>query len=160
VDFLYSLCSTALTDPRSSVIVMLFRNSVWPPSWGIGPFRRLHDRGSSVSIIMSDYRLDDRATGVQFPAVSTSDLRTTQPPIQRVSGVLLTGVKRGRVVTLTNHPIQCWVQEWVGALFFSPCRLHGGSGIALIYFTLSCIDNTILAFVWRDWGKQRKTQSG
>jgi hypothetical protein len=37
-------------------------------------------------------------------AVSRSALRSTQPPILWVPGVLSPGVKRGRSVTLTTHP--------------------------------------------------------
>jgi hypothetical protein len=60
-------------------------------------------RGSSVSIV-SGYGLDDRAIEVRSPAGAKSifplALGPTQPPVQWVSGV-----KRGRGVTLTNHPL-------------------------------------------------------
>jgi hypothetical protein len=41
-----------------------------------------------------------------FPlaSVSRSALRPTQPPAQRVPGVLSPGLKRGRGVTVTTHP--------------------------------------------------------
>jgi hypothetical protein len=52
---------------------------------------------------VSDYGLDDRAIGVRFPAggsgffpldsVSSPALGPTQPPVQRVPGVLSPGVK-------------------------------------------------------------------
>jgi hypothetical protein len=67
-------------------------------------------RGSSGSI-MSDYGLDDRGSipdrgrGFFFLApASRPALGPAQPPIQWVPGVLSTGVKRGRGVTLTTHP--------------------------------------------------------
>jgi hypothetical protein len=42
-----------------------------------------------------------------FPLTSMSRpaLRPTQPPVQWVLGVLFPGVKRGRDVTLTTHPL-------------------------------------------------------
>jgi hypothetical protein len=67
--------------------------------------------GSSVSIV-SNYGLDDRAIEVRslaeakdFPldSVSRQALRSTQPPVQWVPGVLSPGVKRGQGVTLTTH---------------------------------------------------------
>jgi hypothetical protein len=70
-------------------------------------------RGSSVSIV-SDYGLDDREIGVRSPSetkdfslafVSRLALGPTRPPIQWVPGVLSPGIKRGRGVTLTTHPI-------------------------------------------------------
>jgi hypothetical protein len=73
----------------------------------------LGSRGSSVSIV-SGYGLDDRAIEVRSPAgarissltsVSRPALGPTQPPVQWVPGVLSLGVKRGRGVTLTTHPI-------------------------------------------------------
>jgi hypothetical protein len=73
----------------------------------------LKRRGLSVSIV-SDYGLDDWAIGVRSPAgqrifplssVSRPALRPTQPPVQWVPGVLFPGLKRGRGVTLTTHPI-------------------------------------------------------
>jgi hypothetical protein len=63
---------------------------------------------------VSDYGLDDRATGVRslagvkriFPLASVSRpaLGPTQPPVQWVPGVLSPGLKRGQGVTLTTHP--------------------------------------------------------
>jgi hypothetical protein len=69
--------------------------------------------GSSDSIV-SDYGLDDRAIEVRspaeargFPLTSGSGpaLGSTQAPVQLVPGVISPGVKRGRSVTLTTHPI-------------------------------------------------------
>jgi hypothetical protein len=70
-------------------------------------------RGSSASI-GSDYGLDYRDNEVRSPAegrgffplvsVCRPALRSSQPPVQRVPGVLSPGVKHGRVVTLTTHP--------------------------------------------------------
>jgi hypothetical protein len=63
---------------------------------------------------VADYGLDDRAIGVRFPAgarifplssVSRPALGPTQPPVQWVPGALSPGVKRGRGVMLTTHPI-------------------------------------------------------
>jgi hypothetical protein len=65
---------------------------------------------SSVSIV-SDYGLDDRGSipgrDRIFPLASVSRpaLRPTEPPVQWVLGVLSPGVKRGRGVNLTTHPI-------------------------------------------------------
>jgi hypothetical protein len=71
--------------------------------------------GSSVSIV-SDYSLDDLWSGVlslievkDFSSAfgSRPALGPTQPPVQWVpgGGVLSPGLKRGRGVTLTTHPI-------------------------------------------------------
>jgi hypothetical protein len=69
--------------------------------------------GSSGSVV-SDYGLDDRAIEVRSPTeaedfplapASRPAMGPTQPPIQCVPGVLSPGVKRGRGVTLTTHPI-------------------------------------------------------
>jgi hypothetical protein len=71
------------------------------------------DLGSSVSIV-TGYGLEDRAIEVRSPAgakifplayVSRPVLEPTQPPVQWVAGVLSPGLKRGRGVTLTAHPI-------------------------------------------------------
>jgi hypothetical protein len=58
------------------------------------------------------YGLDDRTIEVRssaeakdFSSVSRPVLGPTQPPVQGVSKVLSPGVKRGRGVTLTTHPI-------------------------------------------------------
>jgi hypothetical protein len=68
----------------------------------------------SLGSIVSDYGLDDRAIGVRSPAgikdfssilcVQTGS-GAHQPPVQWLPGVLSPGVKRGRSVTLTTHPI-------------------------------------------------------
>jgi hypothetical protein len=75
---------------------------------------RIGKPGSSVSIV-SGYGLDHRAIEVRSSAeakgffllasVSRPALRPTQPPVQRVQGVLSPGVKCGRGVTLTTHPL-------------------------------------------------------
>jgi hypothetical protein len=51
--------------------------------------------------------LDPRQGQRIFPlaSVSRSALGPTQPPVQWVPGVLYPGVKRGRGVMLTTHPI-------------------------------------------------------
>jgi hypothetical protein len=68
--------------------------------------------GSSVSIV-SGYGLDDRAIVVRsrlrrkiflLAPVLRPNLWSTHPPVQWVPGVLSSGVKRGRGVTLTTHP--------------------------------------------------------
>jgi len=43
--------------------------------------------------------------------VSRPSLGPTQPPVQWVPGVLSLGVKRGRGVMLTTHPILCRGRE-------------------------------------------------
>jgi hypothetical protein len=70
-------------------------------------------RGSSVSVV-SGYGLDYREIKVRssavekkiFPlaAVCRPALGPTQRPVQWVPGVLTSGVKRGRVMTLTTRP--------------------------------------------------------
>jgi hypothetical protein len=67
--------------------------------------------GSSVSTV-SDYGLDgrgsipDRGRGsFPLPSASRPALGPTQPPIQWVPGALSPGVKRGRGVMLTTHPL-------------------------------------------------------
>jgi hypothetical protein len=74
----------------------------------------LREQGSSGSIA-SGYGLDHRAVEVRSSAetkgffslasVSRPTLGPTQPPVQWVPGVLSQGLKRGRGVTLTTHPI-------------------------------------------------------
>ena len=63
--------------------------------------------GSSVGIVIG-YRLDgmriESRWGRDFPHQSRSDLGPTQPPTQWVPG-LSPGVKSGRCVTLTPHPL-------------------------------------------------------
>jgi hypothetical protein len=69
----------------------------------------------SSGIIVSDYWLDDLAIRFRSPAEaegifplasgSRPALRPTQPPVQWVPGVFPPGVKRGRGVMLTTHPI-------------------------------------------------------
>jgi hypothetical protein len=64
----------------------------------------------SVSVV-SGYEPDNRGSVPGrdkriFPLTSVSKpaLRSTQPPVQWVPGVLSPGVNRGRGVTLTTHP--------------------------------------------------------
>jgi hypothetical protein len=67
--------------------------------------------------------------------VSRPALGPTQPPVQWVPGVLFPGVKRGRVVTLTTHPIYCQGREWVGAIPpLPPSAFIACSGTALPFF--------------------------
>jgi hypothetical protein len=71
-----------------------------------------YEPGSSVNIV-SGYGLDDRAIEVRSPAkakriftlasVSIPALGPSQPPVQWMPGVLSSGVKRGRGVTLTTR---------------------------------------------------------
>jgi hypothetical protein len=62
-------------------------------------------------------------------------LGPTQSPVQWVPGVLSQGVKRGRGVTLTTHPIYCRGREWVGAILPLPASAAMVcSGTALLYF--------------------------
>jgi hypothetical protein len=59
--------------------------------------------GSSGSIV-SGYGLDDRVIEI-LASVSRPALGPTQSPVQWVPGVLSPGLKSGRGVTLTIHPI-------------------------------------------------------
>jgi hypothetical protein len=75
-----------------------------------GPYKG--DRGNSVSVV-SDYGLDDRAIGVRSPA-GTTDFSSNlcvqtgsgahPAPCTMGTGGPFPGPKRGRGVTLTNHP--------------------------------------------------------
>jgi hypothetical protein len=72
--------------------------------------RATRSRYSSGSIV-SDYGLDDRGFDPRqgqkispLSSVSRPALGPTQPPVQRIPGVLSSGAKRGRGVTLTTHP--------------------------------------------------------
>jgi hypothetical protein len=68
---------------------------------------------SRVAQLVSGYRLEDRATWGSIPgrgemifplaSVSRPALWPTQPPVQLVPGVLSSGIKRGRSVTLTEN---------------------------------------------------------
>jgi hypothetical protein len=73
----------------------------------------LQEPSNSVSIV-SDYRLDDRATGIRSPAekkdISSSLCVQTDSGAHPASytvgtGSLFPGAKRGRGVTLTTHPM-------------------------------------------------------
>jgi hypothetical protein len=69
-----------------------------------------------------------------FPLVSVSSpaLRPTQPPIQWVLGVLSL---RSRGMTLTVHPhLTPRSRMSRSCTSSSPCRLHDGSGTALLYY--------------------------
>jgi hypothetical protein len=70
----------------------------------------IYEPGSSDSTV-SDYGLDDRAIEVQSLAkardFSSYLCVQTQPSVQWVPGILSPGVKGGRGVTLTTHPIYC-----------------------------------------------------
>jgi hypothetical protein len=80
----------------------------------ITKLHNLCEPGSSVSIV-SGYGLDDWAIEVRSPteakgiftlaSVSRPGLGPTQTPVQCVLEVLSPGLKGGRVVTLTTHPI-------------------------------------------------------
>jgi hypothetical protein len=99
--------------------------------------------GRSVSIV-SDYRLDNWATGVRSRAdarrfsaltfVSRPALTPTQPPIQWIPGVLSPWVERGQAVTLTTHPHLVPASRMRNCVSSPLCRLHDGSGTSLLYF--------------------------
>jgi hypothetical protein len=97
--------------------------------------------GSSVSKA-SDYRLDDRATGVRSPAeakefssspfvLTSSEAHPASYPVG--TGGSLPGVKRGWGVTLTTSSAE--IENEYELYYSPPCRLHGGSGTALLWFT-------------------------
>jgi hypothetical protein len=98
--------------------------------------------GSSVSIV-SDYRLDDRATGVRSPAeakdFSCSLCVHTSSEAHPASCPLGTGgffprgkARPGRDADLSPHlvPRSSMSRSYI---FSPPCRLHGSSGSALLY---------------------------
>jgi hypothetical protein len=98
-------------------------------------FIRMRSWDSSVSIV-SNYRLDNQASipsrdkaFFSLASVSSSALRTTQPPIQCVLEVLSLGVKHCWGVTLTTHlhlvPGSRMSRSYT---FSSPCCLHGVAG--------------------------------
>jgi hypothetical protein len=67
----------------------------------------LCEPGSSVSIVTGRPGFDPRQGQRIFPLTSASRpaLGPTQPPVQWVPGALSPGVKRGRGVMLTTHPL-------------------------------------------------------
>jgi hypothetical protein len=96
------------------------------------PLRRDVEPGSSVSTV-SDYGLDGRGSipdgdGI-FPVTSASRpaLGPTQPPIQFVPGALSPGVKRGRSVTLTTHPLPVPKLKKEGLHLLSPSAAINGT---------------------------------
>jgi hypothetical protein len=102
---------------------------------------------SSVSIV-SDYRLDNRASGIGSPAEaegfsSSLCVQTSSEahPVSYPVGtfVLSSGVKRGRAVTLTTHlhlePRLRMSRSYTSSL---ACCLHGGSGTVLRWRNLVC----------------------
>jgi hypothetical protein len=76
-------------------------------------------------------------TGVRFASQERTFLCPDQlwGPSSLLNWVGLPGIKGGRGVTLTTHPIYCWGQQWVSYTSYFPWRLHGGSGTALLYST-------------------------
>jgi hypothetical protein len=71
-----------------------------------------------------------------FPATSVSRpaMRSTQPPILWVLGVLYPGVKRSWGVKLTTHPHLVPRSKMSRSYTFSPtCHLHGSSRTALLF---------------------------
>jgi hypothetical protein len=83
-------------------------------------------------------RFDPRQGQTIFPLASVSRpaVGPTQPLVQWVPGVPSPGVKRGRGVTLTTHPIYCRGREWVGAIPpLPPSASMACSETALLYFT-------------------------
>jgi hypothetical protein len=103
-------------------------------------------RDSSVSIV-SDCGLDGRVMQDRslekekriFPLtyVFRPAVEPTQLPVQWVPRVLSPGVKRGRGVTLTTHPIWCRGREWVGAI---PPRCVVGLLYLLLLQTCSVVE--------------------
>jgi hypothetical protein len=113
--------------------------------------RKRHSCGgepdSSVSVV-SGYGLDDgRRDSIPgrgekiFPLASVSrpTLGPTQPPVQWVQGVLSSGLRRGRGVTLTTHPhvVPSVSMACSGAAFL----IH--VGIRLLGFPFYCHSNSI-----------------
>jgi hypothetical protein len=88
-------------------------------------------------------RLNSQQRRKEFPLASVSRpaLTPSQPPVQWVPRVLSSGVKHGRGVTLTTHPIYCRVHEWVGATHpLPPSPSMACSGIALLFYNAySCV---------------------
>jgi hypothetical protein len=70
-------------------------------------YRTKQEPGSSVSIVTGRPGFDPRQRQRIFPLISASRpaLGPTQPPVQWVPGALSPGVKRGRGVLLTTHPL-------------------------------------------------------
>jgi hypothetical protein len=99
----------------------------------------------SSDSIVSDYRLDDLATGVRSPAeargfflqprVSRPALRSTQPPIQWVPGSFPRGKARPERDAEHSPPLVPRSRTSRGYKSSPPYRLHGGSGTALLCIT-------------------------
>jgi hypothetical protein len=80
------------------------------------------------------YELDNRGTGVQFPAGQESVLFSTafrwalgpiQAPIQRTAGLVPPGVGCRRGAKLFTHPHLVPLSRMVELYLHSPTRLHG-----------------------------------
>jgi hypothetical protein len=71
-------------------------------------------------------------------------MEPTKPPVRWVPRVLSPGLKRGRRVTLTTHPILCRSRERVGARLYI-LHLHKCVvGVLYLYSKLRVKQNPIL----------------
>jgi len=95
---------------------------------------------------VSDYGLDDRATGLQslaeakdfsLASVSRPALTATQSSIQWVPGILSPGVKLGWGVTLTAHSHLVSMSRMSRSYnAFIPCRLYDDVGTTLLLLSM------------------------
>jgi hypothetical protein len=70
-------------------------------------------------------------------SVSRPAVWPTQPSVQWAPGNLYPGVKRGRGVTLTTHPVQCRGRECVGPILpLPPSAFMVCGGTALAFFNV------------------------
>jgi hypothetical protein len=111
---------------------------------------------------VSDYRLDDRASGVRSLAVAKDSsvasasrlaLRPTQPPVQWVVRVLSPGVKHSQGVMLTTYP-HVVLRSRMSRSYTSspPCPLHVVATQLYLtldtYKTKSDMKGLVINWVW------------
>jgi hypothetical protein len=128
----YSCSSNFFSHTELLTPVTVFVTTCEQPS----SFNPLKSRGkvNMYSSIATGYRLDDRdSIPAEAKDFSSSLSVQTSPEAHPASCLMCTGghfpgVRRGRGVTLNNHPHL--VSRFIS---FSPCRQHGSSRTALYY---------------------------
>jgi hypothetical protein len=101
---------------------------------------------SSVSIVF-DYGLDDRQRIFPLTSAFRPGLGSTQPLVWWVTGFLSPGVKRGRSVMLTTHPLPMPRLRKSRSCTSSPAKRHlwcSGTSPFVLITCVSC--NLLLCF--------------